>query len=256
VAKIMSVPIEKIKVGDYAQRLEVEDEGIEGLAASILRIGIVVPLSVCRKNGEYHLVAGHRRYVAAGRAGLAEVPCIIVDSEQEKSSEVAFAENFFRKDLSPLELASALGDCLKNKIQTADELARGFHRSTEWVRRMVAILDWPGDVLEAIHGEKVSVAAAHNLALVDDDAYRAFLVRNAVDSGATARTTAAWLQAWRSMQPMEVAVQTEPVSGRAVSIPAVPQAAFLAVGEVLRTDELSHVPIFDGCIRAIRNAGG
>lgn len=254
-AKIMSVPVEKIKVGDYAQRMEDDDEGIEDLAASIQRIGIVVPLSVCRKGDEYHLVAGHRRYVAAGRAGLETVPCIVVSSKQEKSSEVAFAENFFRRDLSPVELACALDDCVTNKIQTVEELARGFHRSRHWVQRMLAVKDWPADVLEAIHAEKISVAAAHNLALVSDGTYRRFLVRNAVESGATARSTAAWLQAWRSMQPMEQAVEAEPGSAESRPAPMVPQAPCLACGQVYRSDELSHVPICAGCIQAIRSAG-
>lgn len=250
------MPVEKIKVGVYARRLGGEDEGIEDLVASILRIGIVVPLHVCRKNDEYHLVAGHRRYMAAGRAGLATVPCVIVDSEQAKSSEVAFAENFFRRDLSPLELACAIDDCVRQKIQTVEQLARGLHRSTEWVRRMLAIKAWPADVLEVIHAEKISVAAAHNLAMVSDDTYRRFLVKNAVESGSTARTTAAWLQAWRSMQPAEVAVQAEPAAGESRPMPMVPQAPCLACGQVFRSDELSHVPICAGCIQAIRNAGG
>ena len=139
---------------------------------------------------------------------------------------------------------------------TVDELAAGLHRTAEWIRRMVAMLDWPADVLEVIHGESISVSAAHNLALVDDAPYRAFLLRNAVDSGATARATAAWLQAWRSMQPAEVAVQAEPVAGESRPMPMVPQAPCLACGQVFRTDQLSHVPICSGCIQLIRNAGG
>lgn len=255
-AEIMSVPLEKIKVGEYAQRMEGDDEGVDGLAASIGRVGILNPLVVRGDGDSFVLVAGHRRLAAAKKLGMAAVPAVIRDNERSVDVEISFAENLFRKDLSPLELAGAVKDCIINKVMTVDELAAGLHRSTEWVRRMVSMLDWPAGVLQAIHHEKISVSAGHNLALVSDDSYRGFLVRNAVDSGATARTTAAWLQAWRSMQPMEQAVTAEPGSAESRPTPMVPQAPCLACGQVFRSDELSHVPICAGCIQAIRNAGG
>ena len=255
-AKIMSVPVEKIKVGDHAQRMEGEDEGIEELARSIARIGLLVPLVVCGGPDSYVVIAGHRRLAACQIAGRKTVPCVVRKGTESAKAEMTFAENMFRKDLSPLELAAAVKDCIENKVMTVDELAAGLHRSTEWIRRMVAMLDWPADVLEVIHAEKISVSAGHNLALVDGDTYRRFLVKNAVESGATARSTAAWLQAWRSMQPMEQAVTAEPGSAESRPTPMVPQAPCLACGQVFRTDELSHVPICAGCIQAIRNAGG
>jgi len=195
--KIVSVPIEKIKVGEHAQRMAGDDEGIEELARSISRIGMLVPVVVRCEAGEFVLVAGHRRIRAAQAVGLAVVPAIVRDEERAVAAEITFAENMFRKDLSPLEMASAVKDCIEQKVMTVDELAAAVHRSTEWIRRMVAMLDWPADILEVIHAEKISIAAAHNLALVEEESYRKFLVRNAVESGSTARTTAAWLQAWR-----------------------------------------------------------
>ena len=252
----MSVPVEKIKVGDYAQRIEGEDKELDGLAASIGRIGLVMPLVVAPDGDSFVLVAGHRRLAAAIRCGMATVPCVKASARGNVAAEITFAENMFRKDLSPIELAAAVKDCIENKVMTVDELAAGLHRSTEWVRRMVAMLDWPPDILEVIHDESISISAAHNLALVNDDSYRAFLVKNAVDSGATARSTAAWLQAWRTMQPMEQAVTAEPGSAESRPMPMVPQAPCLACGQVYRSDELSHVPICAGCIQAIRNAGG
>jgi len=251
-----SVPIEKIKVGEHAQRMAGDDEGIEELARSISRLGVLVPLVVSGGADCYVLVAGHRRLEACKRVGRERVPCIVRKGEAADAVEVSFAENLFRRDLSPLEMAGAVKDCLEQKIMTVDELAAAVHRSTEWIRRMVAILDWPADVLEIIHAERISVAAGHNLALVDDTVYRNFLVNNAVESGATARTTAAWLQAWRSMAPAETAVQAEPEAGKTPAAPMAPQAPCLACGQVYRSDELSHVPICASCIQAIRNAGG
>ncbi|MBA7479571.1 Stage 0 sporulation protein J [subsurface metagenome] len=251
--EVKDILIGKIKVGEHVQRLVIDDEEISELAASISRIGIVNPLMVTASGDDFVLVAGHRRLQAAKKVGLVCVPCIVADSERGVDTEVSFAENLFRKDLSPLELACAVKDVLDKKVMPVEELAAGLHRSTEWIRRMVAMLDWPDDVLEAIHAGWLSVSAAHNVALITEETYRAFLLRNAQESGATARTTAAWLQAWRSMAPAEQAIKAEPVSGESRTTPMVPQAPCICCSEVFRTDELSHVPVCAGCIRAIRS---
>lgn len=254
-AEVKEIPIEKIKVGEHAQRLAESGEEIDELAASIRRIGIINPLVVAAVGDAYTLIAGHRRWMAARKIGLARVPCVVWESEESMAAEVSFAENLFRRDLSPLELGCAIKDILDKKVMTVEELADGLHRSTEWLRRMVTMLDWPADVLNALHAGWLSVSAASNLALIEDDVYRDFLLRNAQDSGATARATAAWLQAWRSMAPVEVAVQTPPVEGELRTTPMVPQAPCICCGQVFRTDQLSHVPACAQCIQAIRNIG-
>ncbi|MCW4049271.1 MAG: ParB/RepB/Spo0J family partition protein, partial [Candidatus Bathyarchaeota archaeon] len=215
----------------------------------------LVPIIVTGEIGEYQLVAGHRRVEAARVVGLQSIPAIVRDSDVAEAAEVTFAENFFRKDLSPVELACALSDCIINQQMTVKEMAAGFHRSEHWVQQMIAIAGWPGDVLEAIHCEAISVSAGANLAVVTDDKYRRFLVSNAVDSGATARTTSAWLQAWRAMQPPEQAVEAEPVTAGPVPIPMVPQAPCFCCSQMFKVNEMSHVPVCGACIQIIRQVG-
>lgn len=253
---VQNVPLEKIKVGEYAQRVEVEDEGIVELAESIRRVGMLVPVVVCRRDDCFVLVAGHRRIAAARSAGLQDVPAVVREAEGASAKEVSFAENLFRKDLSPIELAAAIKDCLDQKTLTIDELAAGLHRSCHWVQAQIGLLAWPDEVLEAIHNGKISVTAASNLAMVHDDVYREFLVRQAVENGATARATAAWLQAWRAQAPASEAITREPVPAGERAMPAVPQAPCIVCANVFRTDELSHVPVCVHCIRTIRNLGG
>ena len=253
--EIVEIPIERIKVGEHGQRIAIDDEAIAGLAASIGRVGVLVPLIVEEKGDTLQLVSGHRRLLAATRVGLSTVPCIIKDSTKADSHEITFAENFFREDLSPVELAGAMKDCLVNEIMTVTELAAGFHRSEHWVNSMVAIADWPSDVLGAIHEKVISVSAASNLAMVTDESYRFFLLRNAVEQGATARTTAAWLPAWRSVQPPEEAIKAEPVPAGHVQQPLVPQAPCLCCSQLFEVNQMSHVPVCGACIQLLRIAG-
>lgn len=244
-----------IKVGAHALRAAEDDEELDALAASIRRVGVLEPL-VCRdESGVLCLVAGHRRIRAAERVGLESVPVIVGDYSDAQAKEISFAENMFRTDLSAVEVAAGLKDILEQGIMEVEELARSVHRTTDWVGRMIALLAWPADVLAAIHAGWLSVSAANNLALVLDDVYRDFLLKNAAESGATARTTAAWLQAWRSMQPAEEAVLTEPGTAGSPPQPAVPQAPCICCGNLFRTDELSHVPACVHCIKIIREVG-
>jgi len=254
-SEIREIPIDKIQVGEYDQRIDISDESLEGLAASIGRVGLVYPIIVCETDSGYMLIEGHRRIAACKRLGLKEVKCSVTESGQDREAEIAFAGNFFRKDLSPIELAAALKDCLVNEVMTVKEMAAGFHRSEHWVNSMIAITSWPADVQEAIHEKTLSISAAHNLAIVTNAAYRAFLVRNAVEQGATARTTASWLQAWRAMQPQEEAITAEPGPGTPHSAPAIPQAPCLCCSQIFPVNKMSHVPMCGDCIQDIRQVG-
>ncbi len=253
--KIQDIPIEKIVVGEHDLRMLDEEETLYSLAASIRRLGVLVPL-VCRRGaGGLCLVAGHRRLAAARQAGLKTVPVIVGVYDDAQSSEVSLAENLFRQDLSPVETAAGIKDILDSGTMMLADLVAALHRSEHWVVAQVNMLSWPSDVLAAVHKGWLSVAAASNLALVTDDTYRDFLLKNAYNGGATARVTAAWLQAWRSMAPPEEAISAEPVAEGRAATPMVPQAPCICCSQVFRSDELSHVPVCAGCIRAIREIG-
>ncbi len=252
--QIHEISIEKVFVAEHAVRMEISTEDINGLTSSISRIGIVSPLVVEKTDDGFKVICGHRRFKAAGLANLKKVPCIIRDSKLADVKEITFAENFFRADLSPIEQAAAIKDVIDSGAMTVEQVAAGFHRSEHWVAQQVAILDWPDDVLAAVHTGSMSVAAASNLALVTDDNYRSFLVRNGTESGITARVSAAWLQAWRSMAPPEEAIVSEPEPAGPAVVPAVPQAPCIFCAEIIRTDSLSSVLMCGKCILTLRNA--
>jgi len=254
-AEINKILVKYIKAGKHEQRLENDDDEIDSLARSISRVGLLVPLHVTENAGQYEIVCGHRRLKALRKAGIEKADCIIIDTDEKKEGEITFAENFYRKNLSPVELACSMKDCMDNEAMTVEELASGFHRSVHWVQSMAAIADWPSDVQEAIHSERLSVSAASNLACVTDNTYRAFLVRNAVEAGATARTTASWLQAWRAMQPQEEAITSVPAEAGSPVQPIIPQAPCLCCSEIFPVDRMSHVPMCGECIKMIRQAG-
>jgi ParB family chromosome partitioning protein len=192
------IELEEIDAGENPLRLEGKNKGIAELADSIKRIGLISPLVVApgSDNGRYRLIAGHRRFAACGRAGLKKVQVCIIEGEQREICEIALAENLFRKDLSPVEMAVAVVALIKEGGMNREQVASICHRSRAWVREQEEILSWPADVQKAIHDGWLSVSAASNIALVPDDAHRSFLINQAKEKCAGARTTAAWLQAY------------------------------------------------------------
>lgn len=201
------------------------------------------------------VVAGHRRFEACSRAGLEEIPCQIAKGDDAAMAEITFAENFFRADLSSVEQAVAIAKQYESGDMTVEQLAAGFRRSVDWIKRQVSITQWPDDILEAMHSGKLSAAAASSLAQVDDDSYRTFLLRNAVENGVTAQTTSGWLQAYRASLPGEVAEVLDGEAEGPPLAPAAPQGVCMCCGTVNRVDAMSHVPLCPLCIAYIRTEG-
>lgn len=253
-AKVENIPIEKLRVGGYEVRQKTDSPELDNLCASIRRVGIIVPLVVAPAGDHFVIICGHRRYAAAVRIGLTSLPCNIRKDEEAIASEISIAENLFRKNLSPVEQACSIKDIIDQGIMNIENLAKAMHMSETWVRRQVSILRWPADVLEAIHNEKISVTAASNLALITDNNYRTFLVRNAVEHGATARTTAAWLQAWQAALPPTEALKVPPVAETTRHTAPLPEAACIVCAEVQRSDALAMVLVCTRCLNEIRAA--
>jgi len=196
--KEFTIELGEIDAGENPLRLEGENKGIVELAAPISRIGLINPLVVA-PNGEcYRLIAGHRRYAACRKVGLKEVQVRIIKGDQREICEIALAENLFRKDLSPVEMAVAVVALIKEGGMDREQVASICHRSSAWVREQEEIVGWSADVQKSVHDGWLSVSAASNIALIHNDAHRALLLSRAKDKSITSRTTAAWLQAWRN----------------------------------------------------------
>lgn len=240
-----------LRAGEYAQRFQVDEDAMAELVGSVKRRGVLQPLLVRKEGDVYVVVGGHRRFEAAKRAGRVEVPCLVVEGEENELREVTFAENFFRRDLSPVELACAIAEEYQSGRMTVEQLAAGFRRSPDWIKRQVSVTQWPEDVLEAMHSGDIGVGAGASLAQVEEDAYRKFLIRNAVESGVTTRTAASWLQAWRTMQPGEAMEQVNTGQSEGPVLPAMPQGVCLKCRGMRRMDELSHVPLCVECVRVL-----
>lgn len=252
--QVEMLKMDGISEGAYDVRAEESAEMLDGLAASIRRLGVLVPVIVCRAANGYVVVAGHRRVKAARRVGLGQIPCIIQEAGESQARETSLAENIFRQELSPVELAAAMNDILKAETMTIEQLAAAMHRTVRWVEMQISISSWPSDIASAVHCGYISVSAALNLVQIDDEPYRLVLLNTAMESGATARTTAAWLQAWRAAMPVAEAATAGPVPPGS-KVPAV--ASYLVCigcANEFKPGTIPFEPICPDCGTALREA--
>ena len=251
--KTMLLALSKLRVPDREQRFASDPERINDLAASITRVGLLNPITVSVDGDGYVIVAGCTRFRACEKAGLSEVPVVVVEADEADRGAMTFAENFFRQNLSPVEQAVAIGEAYQSGAMSIEQIGRAFGHSKDWVTRQIAITQWPDDCLMAIHNGELSVSSASNLAQINDDRYRAFLLSRAVADGASARATAAWLSAWRANRRPEEAVASEPAGPGQPMVPMSPQSPCLMCSKVFPMDALSYVPFCAGCIGRVRS---
>jgi len=184
-------------------------------------------------------------------AGVAEVPVVVWDGSRGDLGAVVFAENYHRKNVSPIEQANAIMGRLEAGDMTAEDIARTFGRSIRWVQEQVAMLAWPVDILEAVHGGHLSIQGGRALAQITDEAYREFLVRQAVGSGASGRVCEAWLEGWRASLPPEEAMAQEPAGSGSAAVAPTPRVPCLVCHEAFGYEELSNVVICTSCVRVV-----
>ena len=160
---ILQVPIEDIIPNRFQPRLAFDDASLSDLALSIKQHGIIQPLVLRRKNDKYEIIAGERRYKAAKLAGLASVPAVISNLDDNASAEVAIVENIQRKDLTAIEEAKSYQSLLDKGYMTQDELARKMGLSQSAISNKLRLLTLDESVQEAILAEKISERHARTL---------------------------------------------------------------------------------------------
>ncbi|MFN4261800.1 MAG: ParB/RepB/Spo0J family partition protein [Gemmataceae bacterium] len=154
------VPVARIEHNPYQPRKEFDDEELASLSASIREHGILQPLVVRALNGSYQLVAGERRLRAAQAAGLNEVPVRVVDFNDQQVLEAALVENIQRADLNPIEKAQGFKEYLDRFQMTHEQLAARLGLSRSQITNLVALLDMPAEVQNALRLGQITLGHA------------------------------------------------------------------------------------------------
>lgn len=261
--ELKNVEVNQINDDDYKMRETIGGVSFDELVSSVMRDGLLVPILLRPVDDGFTVVAGHRRFAAVAKIGWHYIPAQILGPDEDVGWSGAFAENMFRKDLTPVEEAAAVKDCIENGAYTIDSLSCALGRSEGWIKDRLYMMDWPDDVLAVVHSGVLSVSAARNLAGIDDNLHREMLVQYAVDNGATARITAAWFQSFQAGKITDQPGDVEPVPANSVLPPIEPYTPCVMCSRKFKMVELRYTPICSDCspllvdlARKIANADG
>ena len=149
------IPLEKVAPNPQQPRTQFDREGIEELASSIRRHGVLQPIVVSRKGDGYELVAGHRRVLAARAAGKTTIPAVVREEVSDRL-ELALVENLQRTDLNAIETARAYKLLMETYDLTQEQLAERVGKSRSHVANMLRALTAPQALQDAVLEGKIS----------------------------------------------------------------------------------------------------
>ena len=166
---VMNLGIEEIRPNRAQPRRHFDDVHIEELAESIRSKGVLLPLIVRRASEGYILVAGERRWRAAQKAGLRELPVMVHEVTEKEAFEIALIENIQREDLNPVEEAEAYKRLIEEHGLTQEELAARVGKDRSTVANALRLLRLPEPIKQAIVAGQLSMGHARALLAVADE---------------------------------------------------------------------------------------
>ncbi len=165
---ITSVRINDVEPNREQPRKQFSQEELEALSDSIVKYGVISPITVRRVGERYVIIAGERRWRAARMAGLSEIPVIIISADDKKAAEIALVENIQRSDLNPVEEAQAYAALIDQYGLTQEEVAEQIGKSRSSVTNSLRLLDLPDAVLSMLAAGKLSSGHAKVLLGIKD----------------------------------------------------------------------------------------
>jgi ParB family chromosome partitioning protein len=185
--ELRTLPIQQIQPGKYQPRRHWNDEALDELAASIKAQGLIQPV-VVREIGRhrYELIAGERRWRAAQRAQLGEIPALIKQVAEQAVPAMALIENIQRQDLTPLEEADALKRLIGDFELTHQQAADAVGRSRASVSNLLRLTELPEAIKKLLDDGKLEMGHARCL-LTLDESVAVPLARQAVTLGWSVR---------------------------------------------------------------------
>jgi len=167
--KYFLCPLEDLRPNGNQPRKTFNDGKMAELVASIREKGVIQPLVVRRVEDSYQIIAGERRWRAAQKAGLHEVPVVIQDVSEDWAMEVALIENIQREDLNPIEEAEAYRNLMEGFDLSQEEVSRRVGKDRSSVANSLRLLRLPESIREDVIGARLSMGHARSLLSLEEE---------------------------------------------------------------------------------------
>lgn len=174
-------------------RDEIGESDLEELVVSIRSQGILQPLLLRIMDERFEVVAGHRRFLAAKRVGLDEVPAFCKVMSDEECLLIRATENLQRKDLTPVEEGKQYWRLMERCRMTIDKISKIVGKSPGVIKRRIDLLRMPETFQRALHQAQINVSVAEELWACPDEGYRDYLLQMAIEHGVTKEVARMWV---------------------------------------------------------------
>jgi len=168
------LPVSDLIPNKYQPRKNFDEANLEDLTNSIKERGMIQPIIVRKsnnKNSKFEIIAGERRWLAAQRAGIHNVPVVITEADDLKSLEFAIVENVQRHDLNPLEEAQGYKRLIDEFSYDQEKVSKFIGKSRSYITNSLRILTLPDDVIKLIESKKLSTGHAKILVGLDNASF-------------------------------------------------------------------------------------
>ena len=182
----------------YQPRKIFNETNLEELTNSIKERGIIQPIIVRHSSdnkSKYEIIAGERRWLAAQRAGLHNVPVVITEADDLKSLEFAIVENVQRHDLNPLEEAQGYKRLIDDFSYDQEKVSKFIGKSRSHIANALRLLTLPNDVIKLIEAQKLTAGHAKILVGLDN---ASFVASKIIDKKLSVRQTEALVRIFKN----------------------------------------------------------
>lgn len=164
-----------------------DEEALSELAESIKMYGVIQPIVVTKRDGYYSIIAGERRWRAAKKAGLTEIPAIIREDDVRKNQEISLIENMQREDLNPYEKALGIRTLMDEYSLTQEEISKILGKGRSSIANSVRVLNLSPEVLEFAKQGKLTEGHCKALLAITDPKKQYDMAIRLIETGGTVR---------------------------------------------------------------------
>ena len=164
-----------------------DEEKLEDLAASIQEHGLIQPVVLRSVGAGYEIVAGERRWRAARKAGVRNIPCIVWELSDEENMLLAIIENMQREDLNPIEEAEGINQMIETYGLTQDQVSKSVGKSRPYITNCLRLLKLPEDIQSFVSEGQLSAGHARAIVSAGNKEKQIALAEKAVKEGLSVR---------------------------------------------------------------------
>ena len=195
------VSISDVVPNKYQPRKIFDEASLEDLTNSIKERGMIQPIIVRNLNDDrskFEIIAGERRWLAAQRAGLHNVPVVITEADDLKSLEFAIVENVQRNDLNPLEEAQGYKRLIDEFYYDQEKVSKFIGKSRSYIANSLRLLTLPDDVIKLIEKEKITAGHAKILVGLEN---ASFVANKIIEKKLSVRQVESFVQLFKKKKP-------------------------------------------------------